>query len=116
MFDLKKRERFILAILVSILLFGLCVSCYIKSRNRADIAVGKFSVRYEKELARRKININDAGSLELAGLKGIGPAMADRIVKYRDSFGPFASTEEIKKVKGVGAGLFEKIKDDITVD
>ena len=115
MFNLKKQERFILVILISVLLLGLCVVNYKKSRNRANITIGKFSARYEEELARRRININDAGSLELAGLKGVGPAMADRIVKYRDSGGPFASIEEIKKVKGIGSALFEKIKNDITV-
>jgi len=116
MFDLKKQERFIILILVFALLLGLSILYYKKSHSRSGIILGKFSARYEEELAKRKVNINSAGSSELAALKGIGPAMALRIVGYRDSNGPFASIEEIEKVKGIGPALFGKIKDDITVD
>jgi len=116
MFDLKKQERFIIAILIFTLLLGLCSLYYKKSHSRSGIVLGKFSAKYEEEFAKRKININNAGSSELAGLKGIGPAMALRIVEYRDANGPFASIEEIEKVKGIGPALFGKIKDDITVD
>jgi comEA protein len=115
MFDLKKQERLILVILIFALLLGLSIHYYKKSHRKHDIIIGKFSMQYKEELARRKININSAGPSELSGLKGIGPAMALRIVQYRDSNGPFASIEEIEKVKGIGEGLFGKIKDDITV-
>jgi competence protein ComEA len=39
--------------------------------------------------------------------------MAERIIEYRTS-NRFKKKEDIKSVKGIGEGIFEKIKDDIT--
>jgi len=61
------------------------------------------------------ININTASPEELDMLSGIGPAIAGRIIDYRQTNGPFQSIEQIKDVKGIGDALFEKIKDHITV-
>jgi len=63
-----------------------------------------------------KININTAGVKELDRLNGIGPALAQRIIDYRESHGPFATIEDITKVNGIGNTLLEKIRNDITVD
>jgi len=60
-----------------------------------------------------KISLNTAGSEELDKLSGIGPAMAQRIIEYRNINGGFKSVEEIKLVSGIGDKLFEKIKDNI---
>ena len=62
-----------------------------------------------------KININTAAAAELETLPRIGPAIAQRIIDYRTANGPFASIEDIMKVKGIGPATFEKIKDLITV-
>ncbi len=62
-----------------------------------------------------KININTATATELATLPGIGPALAQRIVEYRQAHGPFARIEDLKKVSGIGDKVFERIKDLITI-
>ena len=62
-----------------------------------------------------KININTASVTELETLPGIGPALAQRVVEYRQSNGPFRALEDIKNVKGIGDGIFAGIKDRITV-
>jgi len=61
------------------------------------------------------ININTAGVEELDKLTGIGPAIAGRIIDYRDKNGGFKDVNEIKLVSGVGEKLFEKIKDQIGI-
>lgn len=61
------------------------------------------------------ININTAGLEELDTLPGIGPALAQRIIQYRETHGPFKSVEELKNVSGIGEKNFEKLKDKITV-
>jgi competence protein ComEA len=65
--------------------------------------------------AADKVNINTATEKELAGLPGIGAAIAKRIVEYREANKGFKSIEELKKVKGIGSRKFEAIKDRITI-
>ncbi|MBN1310179.1 MAG: helix-hairpin-helix domain-containing protein [Anaerolineae bacterium] len=62
------------------------------------------------------ININTASQAELETLPGIGPAIAGRIIEYRESQGSFNSIESIMEVSGIGPATFDKIKDLITVN
>lgn len=62
-----------------------------------------------------KININKASKAALESIPGIGPTTAQRIIDYRESSGPFKSTDELKKVKGIGPKAFEKLADHVTV-
>ncbi len=61
------------------------------------------------------ININSASVSELTTLNGIGESRAQAIVSYREENGFFNSIEDIKNVSGIKDGLFNKIKDQITV-
>src|SRR5690625_352428 len=49
-----------------------------------------------------RININTAQPSELERLPGIGPALAGRIVAYREEWGPFDAIEDIMEVSGIG--------------
>ncbi len=62
-----------------------------------------------------KININTASAIELQKLYRIGPAISERIIEYRQSYGDFETIEEIKEVKGIGDKKLEQIKDQICV-
>jgi len=61
------------------------------------------------------INLNTASQGELEELPGIGPAMAGRIIEYREVNSGFRHVEEVKLVKGIGDKLFEKMKDKISI-
>ena len=63
-----------------------------------------------------KININTAGVKELTKLEKIGPALAKRIIKYREEHGPFKKVEDIVKVKGIGEKTLKVIKNKITAE
>ena len=59
------------------------------------------------------IHLNHADEKTLMNLKGVGPSIAQRIIKYREEVGLFSSIEEIMNVKGIGQKSFEKMKDDL---
>ena len=62
-----------------------------------------------------KVNINTADEKALDTLPGVGPAMAKRIIEYRESEGAFQSIEDIKKIRGIGEAKFAKMKDKICI-
>ena len=62
------------------------------------------------------VNINTATAAELESLPGIGPALAARIVEYREEYGEFQSRYNLMDVSGIGTGIYEKIKDSICVN
>lgn len=65
--------------------------------------------------ATEKININTANAAELEKLPGIGQALAERIIQYREEEGPFSTIEDIMAVKGIGEKKFEKLREYIVV-
>ena len=61
------------------------------------------------------VNINTASASDLEKLPGIGPALAQRIVEYRDSHGPFASVDALTDVPGIGKAKLEALREQATV-
>ena len=62
-----------------------------------------------------KVNINTAGKEELMTLTGIGEAKAQSILDYREEHGRFGSIEDLMLIEGIKEGVFNKIKEDITI-
>jgi competence protein ComEA len=62
-----------------------------------------------------KVNLNSADVTQLQALPRIGPAMAQRIVDWREANGRFASVEDLLSVTGIGAKTFAALKDLVTV-
>lgn len=66
-------------------------------------------------LSLAAVNINTATPAELEALPGVGPAKAKAIVEYRKQHGAFKSTEELKNVKGIGEGIYGRLKAEAVV-
>lgn len=62
-----------------------------------------------------KVNLNTATKEELMTLSGVGESRADSIIAYREENGRFQNTEELMQISGIKEGLYNKIKDNITV-
>ncbi|KES10379.1 hypothetical protein SASC598O11_011310 [Snodgrassella alvi SCGC AB-598-O11] len=61
------------------------------------------------------VNINTASSQQLQSLPHIGAVKAQAIIDYRNAHGPFRSTKDIMRVKGIGKATYEKLQNDISV-
>lgn len=62
------------------------------------------------------INMNKADAATFQHyLKGVGQKKADNIIKYRVEHKSFKTIEEIMEVKGIGEGIFKKIKEDLSL-
>ena len=112
----SKSERYLLGLTVVF----LCVLAALFYRDSQMGQSGTYTVATERAAQEQVapepllIDINTA-SEELDQLPGIGAAIAQRIVDYRQANGPFASIEEIMEVKGIGEATFADIRDSITV-
>ena len=78
-----------------------------KGDARADTAV--------HTKGEAKVNINDASKAELMKLEGISAGMAQKIIAYRETHGPFKRAHDLVKVDGVGKEVFERNSARITV-
>jgi competence ComEA-like helix-hairpin-helix protein len=78
----------------------------------AAVATESFAAAADKQ---DKVNINTASAKELQKLEGVGRGVAERIVTYREEHGPFKRGEDLKKVEGVGAALWERNRARIVV-
>lgn len=56
------------------------------------------------------VNVNAASAEQLALLPRVGPAIAQRIVEFREQNGPFKSADQLLLVRGIGEATFELIK------
>ena len=92
-------------------------------RQAAAVAPGTdYTISVQRQAAERvtpeppepegPVDVNTAGLDELQRLTGIGPALAQRIIDYREEHGPFQSVDELLEVKGIGEATLEKFRED----
>jgi competence protein ComEA len=62
------------------------------------------------------VNINTAGAEQLQLLPRVGPALAERIIEFREAHGPFGSVDELVAVKGIGETSLDKLSPFVTTD
>lgn len=69
----------------------------------------------EEVLVEKSVDINQASLEELDRLPGIGPALGQRIIDYREQNNGFYDIEEIMEVSGIGEKTFQKLEPYIYV-
>jgi comEA protein len=80
-------------------------------KNDSDIARQE-----DRYFGSQKVNLNRASQQALEKLPNIGPAMAKRIIDYRQQKGGFKKLEDLRKVKGIGAKRLSQLVDHVTVE
>jgi comEA protein len=139
MFDFSRTEIRVILFLVFLLLVGSGMTLYKRFRanqsvdivsviekstqskpkstldRQAEGSIVKPARENEGSVGDRKdssakIDINTAGAYELEGLPGIGPALARRIIEYREKRGDFTTLSDLKRVNGIGDKKLEAIQ------
>ena len=56
------------------------------------------------------VSLNSATLEQLDALPGVGPALAQQIVTYRETLGPFTSVDQLDDVSGIGPAKLEQLR------
>ena len=86
----------------------------IQDNETHNIAAGDATEKNIKD-GEELVNINTAVKQELMALPKIGPITAERIIRFRDDFGPFQSIDDLAKIKGIGPKTLERLKTRIII-
>jgi competence protein ComEA len=61
------------------------------------------------------VDVNTASAADLQTVPGIGKALAQRIVEFREKNGPFGEVADLVKVRGIGEKSIQRLKPYLTV-
>jgi len=124
-----EKERFVLLFMISFAVIGIItglvkniwlveppIDVVIPVKTEMENNSSKIGVEIPAIVSSEIININIANKDELTSLPSVGPVTAERIIRFRDDFGPFKALEDLQKVKGIGPKTFEKIKLRISIN
>jgi competence protein ComEA len=117
------KKMNVLVVMLSLMMVFSTLSCFAatqtETKDKPVVAETKASdtkvAKPSTAAAMEAVNINTADEAALVKIKGIGPKKAAAIIAYRKEKGNFKSIEEIRKVKGIGPKIFEKIKPGLTI-
>lgn len=108
----QKKNRALGALFTAVFLFG---GLSILPAERVFAEQPKATLQLQGQVSGPVVNINKASAEELDAIRGIGPVLAERIVKYREQNGAFKTVEDLSKVHGINGSKFQKIKAQVTV-
>jgi competence ComEA-like helix-hairpin-helix protein len=105
-------ERRISLVLAALLAVGLLVLTVVQQRARVTVEAlpEEWQGWLVGEAAAERVNINQADAATLEALPGIGPALAARVIAYREAHGPFQHLDGLRAVRGVGPSVLKQIE------
>ena len=120
----NRREQLALLFLTGALLVGsgLALVDYFRPSSLEEFQVISGAVeppRPPQQVADIReagpLHLNEATALQLQRLPSIGPKMAERILQYRATHGPFQTLEDLQQVRGIGVHTIEKLRPLVVV-
>ena len=117
--DFLTKTEYGLLILTALLLI-LMTALFARTSTAGDTGVYTITTREHAEEVVPEtalpVNINTATAEELDVLPGIGPALAGRIIAYREAHGPFTEAEQLLEVSGIGEAVLDGLRDQIVLE
>lgn len=122
MFNLTKDEKKIVVFLILTALVGSGINYYKKLKSQVELKVVSSNLNKDTRdidallKESKSVNVNLSNLERLCRLPGIGPALAKRIIEYRDKNGPFKDIENLRNVRGIGDKKLAEIKQFLTLE
>ncbi|MBQ1242200.1 MAG: ComEA family DNA-binding protein [Oscillospiraceae bacterium] len=114
----EKTPNAYLWIVLLTLAFALLLFLHIRSLPRSEEGIWRIDTQYsgveESAPVRERVNVTTASAEDLETLTGIGPSLAEKIVKEREENGTFDSLEDLLRVKGIGESKLEEFRYEVT--
>jgi len=103
--------------MMSLLLLGAVWLGWQSAQPRIEFGDQPPAEDHRVRAATDKIDPNTASAASMLRLRGIGPAKAGEIIKYRDSHGPnaFGTVADLTRVRGIGPGTLHRIAPDLSL-
>ena len=111
----RMGEGLLIAAAIAALLV-LALGIWMDRRPREQTAPPVHAVDAQALWKAERIDINSATAQQLEELPGIGPALAEAIVQYREEHGPFESVEALDDVPGIGPAKLEAARPYIRLE
>lgn len=83
---------------------------------KKDKKVEKRDKDYTKDFTSIVISLNSCSADSLELIYGIGPAYAERMIKYRELLGGYIHKSQLYEVYGLDSVLIDSIKDQLIID
>lgn len=87
----------------------------ISTRTALTVALLTLALAWPSFAASGKVNINTASPEQLELLPRVGPALATRIVEYRERNDGFQAPEDLMLVRGIGETSFARMKPYVAI-
>lgn len=112
MFQLTSSERKAVVFILSVVLIGAILHFLLRNHVFKKYFYQEMlaTVETSPDSVSAPVNPNTASIEKLSQIPGIGPVLAERIIRYRDQHGMFTKDEDLAAVKGIGAKKLQRIK------
>jgi len=116
-----RNEKSLISFVLVLVGLGFGINQWVRSSTETthlNIVSGGVAARPRGSAATQitaagRININTADAATLENLPGVGPSLAQAIVRQRETRGAFQSIADLDAVPGVGPSLLGKLADTV---
>jgi len=105
---LRRAEQACAGGLLLVSLVAIGISWYVQQHRGSGLI--DLQQTHDRNPIEFQVDLNTAEAAELRLLPGVGETLAERIISSRDEDGPFRSTDDLRRVRGIGPRTFERIK------